>query len=67
LIALLIAAPIAWWLLNKWLDNFVYRIHFEWWYFAYTGAAAILVALLTVSYQSIKAATANPVDRLRDE
>ncbi|RYZ79159.1 MAG: hypothetical protein EOP04_28290 [Proteobacteria bacterium] len=65
--ALLIASPIAWFLVNKWLQNFVYRVEIKWWHFASTGAAAVLVALITVSYQSIKAATANPVDRLKEE
>ena len=67
LIAVLIASPIAWWIMNKWLENFAYRIEIHWWMFALTGLLAIVIALLTVSFQAVKAATANPVDSLRDE
>ena len=67
LIALIVASPIAWWVLDKWLDNFVFRINIEWWVFVLTGVLAIFIAFLTVSYQSIKAALANPVESLRSE
>jgi putative ABC transport system permease protein len=67
LIASLIAFPIAWWVMNKWLQGFAYRIHISWWIFLAAGAIAILIALLTVSFQAIKAAVANPVDSLRSE
>ena len=67
LIALLVAAPIAWLFMNRWLDNFIFRINIQWWVFAIAGVLAILIAFLTVSYQSIKAAMANPVDSLRSE
>ncbi|WP_166335362.1 ABC transporter permease [Sphingobacterium chungjuense] len=67
LIAILIASPIAWWAMNKWLEDFAYRIEIQWWMFAIAGAMAIVVALVTVSYQAIRAALANPVDSLRDE
>jgi len=58
---------IAWWLMNKWLEDFAYRIEIEWWVFALAGVVAMAVALLTVSAQAIQAAVANPVDSLRDE
>jgi ABC-type antimicrobial peptide transport system permease subunit len=66
-IAILIASPIAWWAMNKWLEDFVYRIDIEWWMFAVAGMVAVVIALLTVSMQAVKAAVANPVDSLRDE
>ncbi|WP_028298025.1 ABC transporter permease [Olivibacter sitiensis] len=67
LIAIIIASPIAWWAMSKWLEDFAYRIDIEWWMFALAGFAAIVIALLTVSGQAIRAAIANPVDSLRDE
>lgn len=67
LISILIASPIAWWAMNNWLQDFEYRIHIEWYYFVIAGAAAIFISLATISFQSIKAALANPVDSLRDE
>ncbi|PWK77365.1 putative permease [Mucilaginibacter oryzae] len=67
LIANLIAFPVAWYLMNKWLQDFAYRIHISWWIFAAAAIAALLVALVTVSIQSIKAALANPVKSLRSE
>lgn len=66
-ISLLLASPIAWWAMNKWLDDFTYRIAISWWVFALAGTAAIAIALFTVSTQAIRAARANPVDSLRDE
>ena len=66
-IALLIGSPIAWYFMNDWLNDFAYRIHIRWWIFLLAGAAALLIALLTVSFQSIKAALANPVKSLRTE
>lgn len=66
-IAFLIASPIAYWLMQQWLQNFVYRVKINGWIFLTAGVAAILVALLTVSVQSIKAAIANPVKSLRKE
>jgi putative ABC transport system permease protein len=65
--ALVIAFPIAGWLMNKWLQGFTYRVSLTWWTYAFAGLAALLVALITVSYQSIKAAIANPVKSLRTE
>lgn len=67
LIAILIASPIAWWLMNKWLMDFASRIHINWWVFAIAGIIAIGIALITISYQAIKAAMANPVKSLRSE
>lgn len=67
LIAICIAAPVSWWLMNAWLDDFAYRITIQWWMFAMAGLAAVVIALLTVSWQAIRAAVANPVDSLRDE
>ncbi|MEO9053126.1 MAG: FtsX-like permease family protein, partial [Ginsengibacter sp.] len=66
-IAFLFAFPIAWWAMNKWLQSFAYRIHISWWIFLAGGIAAILIALITVSFQAIKAAIANPVESLRSE
>lgn len=67
LLSLLIASPIAWWLTHRWLQNFAYRPPLAWWVFPLAGAAAVLIALLTVSFQSIRAAMANPVRNLRTE
>jgi len=66
-IALLFATPIAWWAMGTWLQDFVYRINIEWWVFILAGGLSILIAVLTVSYQAIKAAVANPVTSLRTE
>ncbi|GAB3990927.1 ABC transporter permease [Spirosoma daeguense] len=66
-IAILIASPIAWYVMEKWLADFAYKIDIEWWVFALAGLLAIVIAFLTVSYQSIKAATVNPVKSLRSE
>jgi putative ABC transport system permease protein len=67
LISSLLAFPIAWWAMNKWLEDFSYRIAISWWVFVLAAAAALLVAMLTVSYQAIKSAVANPVKSLRSE
>ncbi len=67
IIAITTAVPITWYAMNKWLLNFAYRIQIEWWMFALAGIAAILFALLTVSFQAIKAAMMNPVKSLRTE
>ena len=67
LIAIIIASPIAYYFMNQWLQDFAYRINIEWWIFALAGIIAIAIALLTVSYQAIKAAIANPVKSLRTE
>ncbi|MBD0260033.1 MAG: ABC transporter permease, partial [Cytophagales bacterium] len=67
LLAILIASPVAWYLMGQWLDNFDYKIDINWQVFALAGGMALLVALLTVSFQSIRAALANPVKSLRSE
>ena len=67
LIANLIAWPIAYYIINKWLQDFAYRIDISWWIFVLAGAIALLIALTTVSFQAIKAADANPVESLRYE
>ncbi len=66
-IAMAIAAPLAWWGIYKWLQDFAFRIHIGWSMFALAGAVAIFIALLTVSYQAIRAAIANPAKSLRTE
>jgi len=67
LIAFVIAVPVSWWAMSKWLQDFSYRVNIGWWVFIAAGAVAILIALVTVSYQAIKAAVANPVKSLRTE
>jgi putative ABC transport system permease protein len=67
LVAFLIAAPIAWWVMTRWLDDFAYKITIQWWMFVLAGMAAMFIALLTISIQAVKAATVNPVESLRDE
>ena len=67
LLSIIIATPIAWMVMNKWLQNYTYRIQMQWWMFALAGLAAIFIALVTVSFQAIKAAIANPVKSLRTE
>jgi putative ABC transport system permease protein len=66
-IALLIASPIAWYSMSKWLDNFAYKAPITWWMFVVAGLAAICITLFTISFQAIKAALANPVTSLRSE
>jgi len=66
-LAILIASPIAWWGMNKWLQGFAYHAPVQWWIFATAGLGAILIALITVSFQSIKAALMNPVQSLKSE
>ncbi len=67
LISIAIASPVAWWAMNKWLGNYAYHTNIPWWVFAVVGCASLLIALLTVSFQAIKAATANPVDSIKSE
>ncbi len=66
-ISLLVAMPLAWYFMNNWLQKYQYRSDMAWWIFAAAGVGALLITLLTVSYQSIKAAMANPVNSLRSE
>lgn len=68
LLSLIIAMPVTWWAMNEyWLNNFAYRIDFPWAVFLLAGCIAVGIALLTVSFQSVKAALANPIDSLRNE
>lgn len=67
LISVVIASPIAWWAMDSWLQNFAYRTTVSWWVFLLAGIAALAIALITVSFQAIKAAIANPVETLRSE
>ena len=67
IISIVIATPIAWFVMNSWLKDFSYRIDIGWWVFAVAGLSALVIAMLTVSYQAIKAAMANPVKSLRSE
>jgi len=66
-LSLIIAFPVAWYVMNNWLSNYAYRIELNWWMFATSGITAIIIALLTISYQSVKAALNNPVQSLRNE
>lgn len=67
IISLLIASPVAWFFMSKWLSDFSYRINIEWWVFAIAGLLSITISFITVSFQAIKAAMANPVKSLRSE
>ncbi|MVM38765.1 FtsX-like permease family protein [Spirosoma sp. HMF3257] len=67
LVALVLSSPLAWYVMNQWLQKFAFKIDIEWWMFALAGLLAVSVALLTVSFQSIKAALMNPVKSLRSE
>ena len=67
ILSILIASPIAYYFMDKWLQDFAYRVNISWWIFALAGILAIVIALLTVSYQAIRAALANPVKSLRTE
>ncbi len=67
LIAFILAVPVAWWLMHRWLMDFAYRTTIHWWIFALAGIAAVLIALLTISFQAIKTAIANPVKSLKTE
>jgi len=67
LVAFIIAIPVSWWAMNEWLQDFAYRINIGWWVFAAAGASALLITLVTISFQAIRAAIANPVKSLRTE
>ena len=67
LVAFIIATPIAWYTMHNWLQNFVYKTELSWWIFLIAGIIAFGIALLTVTWQSWKAATRNPVEALRYE
>ena len=66
-VSAIIAVPVAWYVMNKWLQDFAYRVNISWWMFALAGIITMCIALLTISFQSIKAAIANPVKSLRTE
>ena len=66
-ISCLVAFPVSWWAMNDWLKNYQYRIEISWWIFLAAGISAMVIALVTISFQSIKAAMANPVKSLRSE
>lgn len=67
LVAFVIAIPIAWWMMNKWLESFAYRTTIHWWMFCIAGVISVLIATVTVSFQAVRAAMANPVRSLRSE
>jgi putative ABC transport system permease protein len=66
-IAAFIAFPLAWYFMNKWLQEFAYRINVQWWVFLLAGIVAATIAFFTIGLQAVKAATANPVKNLRTE
>jgi len=66
-IAFVVASPLAWWAMHNWLQNFAYQTNIPWWVFAIAGVTALLIALLTISFQALKSALANPVKSLRSE
>ncbi|GAA4410604.1 ABC transporter permease [Nibrella viscosa] len=67
LVGIIIASPLAWWGMSQWLQEFAYKVDIQWWVFALAGLLAVLIAFVTVSFQSIKAALKNPVTSLRSE
>ncbi|MVT09328.1 ABC transporter permease [Chitinophaga tropicalis] len=67
LISVLLASPIAWYAMKQWLQDFAYQVSISWWIFLVTGGIVIVIALITISFQSVKAAIANPVDSLKSE
>ncbi|PSL43937.1 putative ABC transport system permease protein [Chitinophaga niastensis] len=67
IIAIIIASPLSWYMMNKWLENFAYRIHLSWWMFCTAGALAIFITMITVIFQSVKAALTNPIKSLKME
>ena len=66
-IAILIASPLAWYGMNRWLNDYAYKINISWWMFAAAGVLVVFIATLTISFHAIKAAVANPVKNLRTE
>ena len=66
-VAFIIATPIAWYVMNQWLQDFAYRVDMEWWIFVVAGVGAVGIAFITVSFQSVKAALANPVNSIKTE
>jgi putative ABC transport system permease protein len=66
-LSIVISTPIAWYAMNKWLQGFIYRVNVQWWTFVLAGVIALIIAFITISFQAIKAALANPVKSLRSE
>lgn len=66
-VSIFIASPLAYWIMYRWLKDFAYRVELSWWVFALAGSVALLIALLTISFQTVRAALANPVKSLRSE
>ena len=66
-ISFAIAIPLAWWIMHEWLQNYEYRIHINWWIFAGSGILVIIIAMVTVGFLAVKAATANPVKAIKVE
>ncbi len=67
LVSFVVAFPVAWWASDKWLQSFAYRTTVSWWLFVIAGVLALLIALITISFQSVKAALANPAKSLKTE
>jgi ABC-type antimicrobial peptide transport system permease subunit len=67
MISFVIASPVAWWMMHTWLQNYPYRSCYQWQVFVFAGVISFLISIITVSYQAIKAALANPVKSLRTE
>ena len=66
-VSAIVAFPLSWWFMHKWLQNYAYRITISWWVFVLAGLLALIIALVTISFQSIRAAISNPVKSLRTE
>jgi putative ABC transport system permease protein len=66
-VAFVLAIPVTWWLMHNWLQDFAYRVDIKWWVFGVAGLIAVMIAVITISLQAIKAALANPVKSLRTE
>ena len=66
-VAIVIASPFAWFIMHKWLQSYAYRISISWWVFVIAGSLALMIALMTISFQAIKAAMTNPMNSLRSE
>lgn len=67
IVSIMIASPFGWWIMNRWLEDFAYSIEVEWWMFALAGLVSVIIALLAIGWQAIRAALANPVGSLREE
>jgi putative ABC transport system permease protein len=67
LLAFLIASPVAWWFMHQWLNGFAYHIEIAWWIFLIACLSSVIIALITIGYQSVKAALMNPVESLKSE